>query len=125
MNYVGSSYSVLRPNLITYIFVGCDVASIATQGIGSAVLFQEGTNLKKLKSGRVILIAGLFIQIIAFAVFLAVAAIFDRKSHNALKLRVAKLRPLMNAFYISGALILLRSIYRVVGTLLLLSFVGL
>jgi hypothetical protein len=40
---------------------------------------------------------------------------FDRKTTVALRSRVAILRPLMNAFYLSGALILLRSIYRVVG----------
>jgi hypothetical protein len=40
---------------------------------------------------------------------------FDRKTTVALRSRVAILRPLMNAFYLSGALILLRSIYRTVG----------
>jgi hypothetical protein len=40
---------------------------------------------------------------------------FDRKTTVSLRQHVASLRPLMNAFYVSGALILLRSIYRAVG----------
>jgi hypothetical protein len=40
---------------------------------------------------------------------------FDRKTTVALRSRVAIIRPLMNAFYLSGAFILLRSVYRTVG----------
>ena len=116
MIYVGPGYSIVRPKWITPTFVTLDIVSIATQGMGSAFLFGSETSLEKLKRGRMILILGLFIQLVAFTVFLFFAIFFDRKTTVALRTRVAHLRPLMNSFYISGALILLRSIYRAVGT---------
>lgn len=114
MIYVGPGYSLIRPGWITPTFVGCDIISIGTQAIGGAVLFGNDVDINKLKRGRAILIAGLFIQLAAFIVFLLFAVFFDRKTTVVLKSRVAKLRPLMNAFYISGALILLRSVYRAI-----------
>lgn len=114
MVFVGPGYSLIRPGWITPIFVGFDILSIATQGIGAAVLFGGDINVDKIKKGRVILILGLFIQLAAFICFLLFAVFFDRKTTRVLKEKVAFLRPLMNAFYISGALILLRSVYRAV-----------
>lgn len=122
MIYVGPGYSLIRPGWITPTFVGCDIISIGTQAIGGAVLFGNDVDINKLKRGRAILIAGLFIQLAAFIVFLLFAVFFDRKTTVVLKSRVAKLRPLMNAFYISGALILLRSVYRAIGTSNFVSF---
>jgi len=112
--YVGPGYAIIRPSWITPIFVGLDVLAIATQGIGSAVLFGTEQDLNKLKTGRTILILGLFVQLVAFTAFLFIAVYFDRRTTVALRKLVAPLRPMMNAFYISGALVLLRSIYRAV-----------
>jgi len=114
MVYVGSGYSIMRPSFITPVFVGFDILAIATQGIGSAILFGTDVDINKLQTGRTVLILGLFIQLGAFMVFLLLAMYFDRKTTVSLRQHVAFLRPLMNAFYVSGALILLRSIYRAV-----------
>jgi hypothetical protein len=96
-------------------FVAFDIISIGTQAIGSAIIFGNNTTITKLERGRAILIAGLFLQLGSFAIFLFFAVFFDRKTTVVLKSRVAPLRPLMNAFYISGAFILLRSVYRAIG----------
>ncbi|PVF97169.1 hypothetical protein CPB86DRAFT_461150 [Serendipita vermifera] len=116
MNYVGSQYTLIRPSWITPTFLGIDIISIITQGAGSAVIFNQdsSTSLDRIKLGRTILILGLFIQLVGFAIFLLFSILFDRKATVQLKGKVAMLRPLMNAFYISGSLILLRSIYRAV-----------
>ncbi|KAG8815197.1 hypothetical protein FRC19_001187 [Serendipita sp. 401] len=114
MLYVGPGYSIIRPNWITPLFVGLDFLSIATQGLGGGILFGDITDINKLKRGRMILILGLFIQLVAFAIFLFFAVWFDVKTNRDLKQKVAKLRPLMNTFYVSGGLILLRSIYRAI-----------
>lgn len=111
--YVGPGYAILRPSLITPIFVGLDILAIATQGGGSGIIF-GGSDVDRMKMGRMVLIGGLFIQLIAFGVFLLLAIYFDWKTTVALRKHVAFLRPLMNAFYISGTLILLRSIYRAI-----------
>ncbi|KAG8841214.1 hypothetical protein FRC20_005149 [Serendipita sp. 405] len=112
--YVGPGYAIIRPSWITPIFVTLDIISIATQGIGSGVIFGDTTSLTRLKVGRVILILGLFIQLVAFVVFLLLAIWFDVKTTRSLRDKVLHLRPFMNAFYTSGALILLRSIYRAI-----------
>lgn len=114
MVYVGPGYSIIRPTWITPVFVGFDILAIATQGLGSAFIFGTELDINKLTRGRTVLIVGLFIQLVAFAVFLLLAIYFDRKTTVALRGRVASIRPLMNVFYLSGALILLRSIYRAV-----------
>jgi RTA1 like protein len=68
MVYVGSGYSIIRPSFVTPVFVGFDVLAIATQGFGSAILFGTDVDLNKLKTGRAVLILGLFIQLGAFVV---------------------------------------------------------
>ncbi|PVF97173.1 hypothetical protein CPB86DRAFT_786169 [Serendipita vermifera] len=116
MTFIGSKYSLIRPSFITPIFVGIDIASIGTQAGGSITLFnQDGESaLQKMRTGRLILVLGLLFQLAGFCVFLFLAIFFDRKAHRAGKGELRVLRPLMNAFYISGALIVLRSIYRAV-----------
>ncbi|KIM20147.1 hypothetical protein M408DRAFT_82469 [Serendipita vermifera MAFF 305830] len=112
--FVGPGYAIMRPAWITPVFVGFDVLAIATQGVGSAIIFGTDNDIDKMRTGRTVLILGLFIQLVAFFAFLLLAMYFDRKTTVALRQRVAFLRPLMNAFYITGAFILLRSIYRAV-----------
>jgi RTA1 like protein len=68
MIYVGPGYSIIRPSFVTPVFVGLDVLAIATQGIGSAIIFGGDVNINKLSKGRTILIIGLFIQLVAFGV---------------------------------------------------------
>ena len=57
----------MRPSWITPFFVGFDVLAIATQGIGSAIIFGNDVDVEKIRTGRTVLILGLFIQLAAFA----------------------------------------------------------
>ncbi|KAG8804451.1 hypothetical protein FRC17_005958 [Serendipita sp. 399] len=114
MLYVGPGYSIIRPGWITPVFVGLDFISIATQGLGGAIIFGDTLDINKLKRGRMVLILGLFIQLVAFGIFLFFAVWFDVKTTRELKQKVARLRPLMTTFYVTGGLILLRSVYRAV-----------
>ena len=65
--YVGPGYAIIRPSWITPIFVGLDIVAICAQGGGSGIIF-SGSDPNQMKTGRMILIGGLFIQLIAFAV---------------------------------------------------------
>lgn len=114
MLFIGSTYSIVRPGWITPIFVGFDVLAIGLQGLGAGMLFGNEDDLGKLKRARAILILGLMVQLVAFAIFLFFAIWFDRKATKALRQRMARVRLLMWAFYVTGALILLRSVYRAV-----------
>jgi RTA1 like protein len=93
-----------------------DCISIVAQSIGAAMLFNDSLSLDELKRARLILEAGLFVQVIGFSIFLFIAVWFDIKTTRHLGERIAHLRWFMNAFYISGGLIMIRSIYRLAGT---------
>ncbi|KAG8774506.1 hypothetical protein FRC15_001254, partial [Serendipita sp. 397] len=111
---VGTIYSSLRPSWITPIFVGFDLVSIRLQSIGATLLFNNEDSLDELKKARKILIAGLLIQLIAFAVFLILTGLFDRKAARGSPGKMRFVRPLMTAFYVTGALVMIRSIYRAI-----------
>ncbi|CAG7853916.1 SubName: Full=Related to RTM1 protein {ECO:0000313/EMBL:CCA67907.1} [Serendipita indica DSM 11827] len=111
---IGSTYSIVRPRWITPIFVGMDILAIGLQGLGAGILFGNEDDLNKLKRARSILTLGLIVQLVAFAIFLFFAIWFDLKATKALRDRMRRVRPLMIAFYVTGALILLRSVYRAV-----------
>jgi hypothetical protein len=119
--YGGRRFALISPNWITAIFVATDCVSIVAQSIGAAMLFNDALSLDELKRARRILEAGLFVQVLAFSVFLFIAVWFDLKTTRHLGPRIAHLRWFMNAFYISGALIMIRSIYRLAGTSVRLS----
>ena len=114
--YGGRRFALISPNWITGIFVTMDCVSIVAQSIGAAMLFNDSLSLDELKRARLILEAGLFVQVIGFSIFLFVAVWFDVKTTRHLGERIAHLRWFMNAFYISGGLIMIRSIYRLAGT---------
>ena len=114
--YGGRRFALISPNWITGIFVAMDCVSIVAQSIGAAMLFNDSLSLDELKRARLILEAGLFVQVIGFSIFLFVAIWFDVKTTRHLGERIAHLRWFMNAFYISGGLIMIRSIYRLTGT---------
>ncbi|KAG8832355.1 hypothetical protein FRC18_005183 [Serendipita sp. 400] len=114
MTQVGASHSIIRPSWITPIFVGFDILSIGMQALGAAILFNTDDNLDKLKKARSILTIGLMIQIVAFAIFLVLTGWFDRRATKASPRKMVTVRMLMIAFYITGALIMIRSIYRAI-----------
>jgi hypothetical protein len=114
--YGGRRFALISPNWITGIFVTMDCVSIVAQSIGAAMLFNDSLSLDELKKARLILEAGLFVQVLGFSIFLFVAVWFDVKTTRHLGERITHLRWFMNAFYISGALIMIRSIYRLAGT---------
>ncbi|KAG8833939.1 hypothetical protein FRC17_009810 [Serendipita sp. 399] len=111
---VGKVYCSLRPSWITPIFVGFDVVSIGLQSIGATLLFNNEDDLTELKKARKILIAGLLVQLVAFTVFLVLAWLFDRKAVKGSPSKMVIVRPLMTAFYVTGALVMIRSIYRAI-----------
>ncbi|KAF8605084.1 RTA1-domain-containing protein [Ceratobasidium sp. AG-I] len=112
MAFVGSEHGLIRPSIITKLFVGADVIAILTQAAGGSML--NGDDMSTLKIGRIILISGLSVQVGTFAIFMAVAIAFDLKTRRLLGSQMNPLRPLIWAFYASAILIIIRSIYRTI-----------
>lgn len=110
----GESYSLIRPTILTKIFVTGDVASFCVQG-GGAGLMATGGNADM---GEKIIVGGLLIQIIMFGLFIVTAVLFQTRYQ---KYKVAAptydatgWRASMIMLYSVSALIMVRSIFRVV-----------
>ncbi|CAI6064525.1 unnamed protein product [Clonostachys chloroleuca] len=112
----GEDRAVIRRTWLTKAFVGGDILSFFLQGGGGG--YQASGTLEALKTGSDIIIAGLFVQLLFFGVFLVVSVLFHRSivriptSHST-NPNVPWKRHL-NVLYLTGTLIMIRSIFRAV-----------
>jgi hypothetical protein len=112
----GTQFSLIRPSRLTKIFVLGDVFAFLVQSSGAGLMSSAG----KLKAGQNIVLGGLIIQIAWFAFFVVVAGIFQKRAAaHAASNRDHPLSKLpwqkhLMALYASSALILVRSVVRVV-----------
>jgi hypothetical protein len=108
--------TIIPHRWITYTFVSSDILSFFLQVIG-ALLLTGNHSVQSVKNGRTILIASLIFQVASFSIFLLVAAAFHWHSWKILNMGIKKpFGMLFMAFYISGSLIVFRSIFRFVRT---------
>ncbi|KAJ5636655.1 uncharacterized protein N7484_009968 [Penicillium longicatenatum] len=112
----GESNSLIRPSWLTKIFVTGDVLSFLMQSSGGGMLATAKTT-SSVSLGENIIVAGLFVQVISFGVFILVSIIFHRRMlmtpmHLLVKTRIPWTQ-YMRVLYSGSALILVRSIYRV------------
>lgn len=116
----GSSFSRLRPQWYTYIFISCDFLSIVLQAVGGGVASaSEDENV--LEVGDRIMTTGLALQVATMLVFAALAADYAfavRRNSHQLNSETAVLRNSMRfklfiaALCLSYTCILLRCAYR-------------
>ncbi|RYP91277.1 hypothetical protein DL770_002595 [Monosporascus sp. CRB-9-2] len=110
-------YSVVPLKWLTKIFVTADVISFFMQGGGGAML-AIAKSAQGFQNGQNVIIGGLFVQLTAFSLFMAVAAVFHKRmlanpvrpSHSY---NIPWQRYLWVLYAVSG-LILVRSIFRVI-----------
>ncbi|TKA68460.1 hypothetical protein B0A49_03051 [Cryomyces minteri] len=112
----GEKYSTVKTRWLTKIFVTSDVLSLLLQAGGGGIM--SGRTAAAMNLGKRLVIIGLIVQILFFGVFLTTALLFDAHTH-----RHANPGPLtpqipwrkhMLALYAASALVLLRSLFRVV-----------
>ncbi|KAK0721773.1 RTA1 like protein-domain-containing protein [Lasiosphaeria miniovina] len=111
----GESRALIRKQWLTKIFVTGDVLSFVLQGGGGG--YQAAGTLDALNNGSKVIIGGLFVQLIFFGIFIAVAVAFDlsiRKNPTQQSGTHAVWRKHMWAMYIGSALIMVRSAFRVI-----------
>ena len=80
--------------------------------IGGGIM--AGKTLKSVQLGQKLILVGLFLQIISFGFFIVVAVIFHRRVFPYRKTSPIPWQKHMNALYLASALILVRSIFRVI-----------
>jgi hypothetical protein len=121
--------SLLRPRWITGIFLGGDLLALNVQGNGAGLAASDTP--KVATAGQIVVIAGLIIQLVIFAFFIGVAAVWHRRMakhvrrESAERDRLARETPHATAqlppwrqgltmLYACSALIGVRSTFRVV-----------
>jgi len=108
-------HSMIRPNWLTKIFVAGDVLSFLMQSAGGGIMAKQDRDSAKL--GQRIILGGLFVQILFFGFFMAVAIVFHlrlRKNPTQASGVDTKWRTLLIALYVASTLILMRSGFRVI-----------
>lgn len=113
----GEKYSVVKKRYLTKIFVAGDIFSFLLQSAGGGIMSGGG---KSVKIGQDTILAGLFVQLLLFSLFLAVGILFHRRYSAALALNPSLAgsrlpwRKHLRTLYAASALVLLRSVFRVV-----------
>ena len=110
--------SLIRPSLVTKIFVIGDLFSFFTQASAGGMMVQASMA----KTGKTIMLLGLALQLIFFAFFLIVAVTFWLRVKKALRAAAAPIPPVTSipwprlfvALFIAAGLIIIRCAFRVV-----------
>ena len=104
--------SMIPVNWLTKIFVIGDVLSFTIQAGGGGL---QSAGLKTFQIGEKIIVSGLFVQIVMFTFFIITAGIFHSRITKSppVTTKVPWRRHLF-VIYVTGGLILIRSVFRVV-----------
>lgn len=113
----GQEYSPVRQDILTKVFVTSDVLSFLVQSGGGGMSI-NGKSSSEIQMGENIIIVGLFIQLISFALFICVAAIFHwriAKDTRGRRLRnVVSREKVLWIIYGVSLLVFVRSLFRVI-----------
>ncbi|KAF4635767.1 hypothetical protein G7Y89_g2315 [Cudoniella acicularis] len=116
----GEAHSVIRRKWLTKMFVCGDILAFTVQAGGAG--FMSAGSLSSMNTGQNIVVGGLFIQIVFFGLFVLVALTFHTRMRKVPTARVYSehlpWEQHLHALYASSALIMIRSIFRVVEFLL-------
>lgn len=110
----GEKLSIIRIELITKIFVTCDIVTFFIQGGGASLMAESSLT----KFGQDIVLAGLALQILTFVLFMVTAITFSQRVQKtptpaALQGDIPWKKH-MSSLMVISAMILIRSIFRVV-----------
>lgn len=112
----GESYCLVRPSILTVLFVSCDYIGLAIQGIGSGIM--AAGPLNDFYAGSHIVVAGLAILVASFGFFVVLTAVFDvrmqRNPPSKSQEMALNWRRSLISLYVVSALIFIRSTCRLV-----------
>ena len=118
----GASWSRLRPEMYTYVFIAGDLTSLVLQGAGGGIAATSDFGSKLQDQGTDVMIAGVVFQVFTLAVFGSLLAEYairtfrhrDHVSPEAMSLlRSKKFRCFMLAILVAFCTIFTRCLYRI------------
>jgi hypothetical protein len=107
--------SIIPPRWLTKIFVFGDVFSFLIQGGGAGLMVQGKAD--SMKTGQNVVVGGLVLQVIMFAVFIVTGLHFNvrfRRSVAVARWAHVPWQGTLNMLYVTSGFIMLRNIFRVV-----------
>ncbi|KAK5740508.1 hypothetical protein LTR17_004545 [Elasticomyces elasticus] len=111
----GEKVLFIRRAWLTKIFVGGDVLSFLMQASGGGMM--SGDNIDSINTGQTLVVAGLFVQVVFFGLFLIAAGLFHFRilqMPTTKSYELAWWKKHMLSLYVVSGLIFVRSIVRVV-----------
>ncbi|CAF1309260.1 unnamed protein product, partial [Adineta ricciae] len=105
---------------VAWIFIICDAFSLLIQSSGAGLLTAAKNDLEKARTGENILLAGLIINLVSFAIFCLQLFYFEYQIRKLPPVFLPesiyekRWRRFLYAIYISSILVLIRQIYRVI-----------
>ena len=116
----GEKHSIIRLKWLTKLFVTGDCVSFFVQAMGGGI--QAGGTLQMLHIGEKIIVAGLFIQIFFFGIFIISAMVFHYRIHPVPTTLSSSAeiswREHIRTLYLTSGIILVRSVFRVIEYLM-------
>ncbi|KAB8236703.1 hypothetical protein ETB97_008894 [Aspergillus alliaceus] len=108
-------FAIVRPHWLTRFFVSGDVLSFVVQAAGAGLMV---TGVNGMRLGEDVVIAGLFVQVAFFGLFIITATIFNWRMRNMVTARLAvpglAWQKHLAILYAACILIMARSVFRVV-----------
>ncbi|EHK49338.1 hypothetical protein TRIATDRAFT_190116 [Trichoderma atroviride IMI 206040] len=110
----GQEHAIIRPQWLTKIFVVGDVVCFLLLAGGGAYSHNPSTT----DTGNNVIIGGLVLQLLWFAIFVTVAAIFHRRMKSVPTSRSqqpdCRWQRYLLTLYVAGGLIIIRNLFRVI-----------
>ncbi|KAL7949784.1 RTA1 like domain-containing protein [Trichoderma barbatum] len=114
----GHDHSFIKPQWLTKIFVFGDVICFLLLAGGSGILASSKNSPSMSDTGNNVIIGGLVLQLIWFALFVIVAAVFHYRMRSIPTLRSqqseCRWQVYLQTLYVSGSLIIIRNLFRVI-----------
>ncbi|KOS20015.1 Protein RTM1 [Escovopsis weberi] len=114
----GEIHAIIKRRWLTMTFVLGDVVCFFMLGGGGGILATARTNPSMADTGNNVIIGGLVLQLIWFAIFVVVAGLFHRRMSMAPTARSRQpdcdWQGYIYSLYIAGSLIIIRNLFRVI-----------
>lgn len=108
-------HSIIRINWVTKIFVGGDILCFVIQGAGGGILAGADTQTSQ-DLGKGVILTGLCLQMVIFAFFMVVAAIWQKRMRGSKEDEMTSFNWFiyLQMLYVVSVLITVRNLFRVI-----------